>query len=253
MTAAVAALALAGAGAAPAMAAPAAAAACSGTIDITSLTFDPPAATPGQTVTATIAAQNCTDQPQSASVLVVARFVGSSPGIPAGCPAIDPLPPQTASFAPNGGYTASQGYLIFSGCTATALEVTARFTGAAGALLATRTADLPITAAAPCAVTYRTTSERPSGFTAQVSIANTGSGAVNGWSLAFTYPGDQRITSASNATIRQHGAAVTAGNVAGNASIAPGGTVTFGFAGRWRLSDAAPTSFTLNGAACAVA
>ncbi|HEV7961571.1 MAG TPA: cellulose-binding domain-containing protein [Actinoplanes sp.] len=250
LTSAVAAVCAAGAITVAGPAAPAAAAACTGTIQITSLTFDPSPATPGQIATATVAAQNCTDQPQQASVMFVARFVGPSDQIPAGCPAIDPLPPQPASFAAGGTYTSGLGYLVFSGCTATALRVSVRFTDSTGAVLATQSADLPITQATPCAVTYRTSSQWSTGYVAQVGVANTGTAAINGWSLAFSYPGDQRITSGWNAAVKQTGAAVTAANLSYNASIAPGASVTFGVTGGWRVSNAAPTSFTLNGATC---
>jgi hypothetical protein len=253
LSAAVAAICAAGAIVLAGPAAYAAAAPCTGTIQITSLTFDSPQGAPGQVVTATVVAQNCTDQPQQASVMFVARFVGPSAGIPAGCPAIDPLPPQQASFTPGGTYSAGLGYRIFPGCTATALRVTARFTDSTGAVLATQSADLPITPATQCAITYRTSSQWQTGFVAEVSVANTGTVAINGWSLAFTYPGDQHITSAWNAAVQQNGTAVTATNLGYNASIAPGASATFGVMGIWRVSNAAPTAFTLNGATCRTA
>jgi hypothetical protein len=136
---------------APAALAAPAATACTGTVQITSLTFNPTHVAPGQSATATVVARNCTDQPLQASVLFLARFVGPSTGIPAGCPVIDPLPPRQVSFAAGGRYRTSVGYLVFAGCTATSLAVTARFTDASGAVLATRTASLPITAAAGAA------------------------------------------------------------------------------------------------------
>jgi cellulase/cellobiase CelA1 len=85
---------------------------------------------------------------------------------------------------------------------------------------------------------------------AQASVANTGTSAVNGWSLAFSFPGDQHITSSWNAAVQQTGAAVIAGNLGYNASIAPGASATFGVMGSWHVSNAAPTSFTLNGVPC---
>jgi hypothetical protein len=92
-----------------------------------------------------VAARNCTGQPQSTLVLWLERFLGpNDTGIPPGCPAIDPLPPQPASLAPFGGSTASSTTLIVPSCTATQLEVTARFTGPSGTVLGQRTADLPI-------------------------------------------------------------------------------------------------------------
>lgn len=225
---------------------------CTGTVQISSLTFSPAQASPGQTATVTVVAQNCTTQPQQVSFMFTARFVGASTGIPAGCPAIDPLPPQQATIPAGGTFTNALSYPVFSGCTATALQVTARFTDTTGTVLATQTASLPIAPATSCAVSYRSSSQWRGGFVAQVSITNTGTATVTGWTLAFTYPGDQHITSAWNAVVHQSGAAVTATDAGYNATIAAGGTVTFGVQGSWQSSAAAPTAFTLNGAPCQV-
>ena len=102
-----------------------------------------------------------------------------------------------------------------------------------------------------CQVTYSTTSQWPGGFTANVTIADTGSSPVSGWTLGFTFPGDQQITSSWNGTASQSGEKVTIANASYNGSIAAGGgSVTIGFQGTWTSSDAAPTAFTLNGATC---
>lgn len=97
---------------------------------------------------------------------------------------------------------------------------------------------------------YTTTSQWGGGFTANVVINNNGTSAINGWTLGFSFPGDQKITNAWNATYSQSGAAVTAKNLSYNATIAPGGSTSFGFQGTWGSSDAPPTSFTLNGVQC---
>jgi hypothetical protein len=101
-----------------------------------------------------------------------------------------------------------------------------------------------------CHVTYTRNSEWPGGFTAQVVIANTGTAAINGWSLTFTFPGDQKVTSNFNGGFSQSGENVTLTNASYNGSIAPGASITDGFQGSWTASDAAPASFTLNGATC---
>ncbi|MFI5963611.1 cellulose binding domain-containing protein [Streptomyces asoensis] len=102
---------------------------------------------------------------------------------------------------------------------------------------------------AACKVAYGT-SVWQDGFTADVSVTNTGSSPVNGWNLAFTLPSGQRITSAWNATVSSPTGAVTATNAAHNASIAPGGQVSFGFQGTHSGSFVKPTAFSLNGTAC---
>jgi hypothetical protein len=101
-----------------------------------------------------------------------------------------------------------------------------------------------------CHVTYTRNSEWPGGFTAQVVIANTGTTAINGWSLTFTFPGDQKVTSNFNGSFTQTGENVTLTNASYNGSIAPGTSITDGFQGSWTASDASPASFSINGTAC---
>jgi len=102
----------------------------------------------------------------------------------------------------------------------------------------------------PCHVTYTKSSEWAGGFVANVTIGNTGTAGVSGWQLAFTFPGDQKITNAWNATVSQSGSSVTAANASYDAAISPGGSVSFGFQGTWASNDTAPASFRLNGTAC---
>ena len=94
------------------------------------------------------------------------------------------------------------------------------------------------------------------GFTASVSIANTGSTAVNGWTLAFSFAGNQRLTNGWNATWSQASgsASVSASNVDHNRTIAAGTSVTgIGFNATYSGGNARPSAFTLNGQACAIA
>ena len=105
---------------------------------------------------------------------------------------------------------------------------------------------------AACKVTYGTNVWQ-GGFTAEVTLANTGSSPVNGWKLAFTLPAGQTITSAWNADISPSSGAVTAGNLAPNASIAPGGQSSFGFQGASSGGFVKPTAFSMNGTSCAIA
>ena len=73
-------------------------------------------------------------------------------------------------------------------------------------------------------------------------VTNTGTTAVNGWRLGLTFPGDQRLTNAWNATVSQSGTSVTATNLSYNAAIPPGGNTSFGMQGTWSASDASPTA-----------
>jgi hypothetical protein len=118
-------------------------------------------------------------------------------------------------------------------------------TGASGATSFT----WAVGAAASCSVTY-TPSTWSGGFVANVTIGNSGSSAVNGWTLAFTFPGDEKITNAWNTSYTQTGENVSLTNVSYNASIPAAGSTSVGFQGTWTSSSASPTAFTLNGTAC---
>ncbi|KUN29787.1 glycosyl hydrolase family 5 [Streptomyces antibioticus] len=103
-----------------------------------------------------------------------------------------------------------------------------------------------------CKVVYGTNVWQ-GGFTADVTVTNTGSSTVDAWRLAFTLPSGQRITSAWSAQISPSSGAVTAGGMAYNASIPPGGQVSFGFQGAYDGAFAKPAAFSLNGTSCTTA
>lgn len=105
---------------------------------------------------------------------------------------------------------------------------------------------------AACRVTYGTNVWQ-GGFTADVTVANTGSSQVNGWKLAFALPSGQQITSAWGATVSPSSGSVTASNLAYNGQLAPGGQTSFGFQGTYSGTFAKPAGFTLNGTACTTA
>jgi cellulase/cellobiase CelA1 len=92
------------------------------------------------------------------------------------------------------------------------------------------------------------------GFTSNFTVTNNSSTAINGWSLVFTLPAGQVITSTWNATYTPTSGQVTARNVGFNAVIgANGGSISgFGFQATHTGNTAKPTSYTLNGTACTV-
>jgi glucuronoarabinoxylan endo-1,4-beta-xylanase len=92
-----------------------------------------------------------------------------------------------------------------------------------------------------------------SGFTANISITNTGASAINGWTLSFTLPSGQSITSGWNATYSPSSGQVNARNVDYNGTLAPGATIDIGFQATHTGNTAEPATFTLNGIPCTVA
>ncbi|SDH46954.1 Poly(3-hydroxybutyrate) depolymerase [Lentzea fradiae] len=91
------------------------------------------------------------------------------------------------------------------------------------------------------------------GLTSNITITNTGSTPISGWSLAFTLPGGQSITSGWGTTYSPASGQVTARNVSYNADIAPNASITVGFQANHTGDASAPASFALNGKTCAAA
>ncbi|MEZ0110586.1 O-glycosyl hydrolase [Catenulispora sp. EB89] len=159
----------------------------------------------------------------------------------------------TAAGLPAGLSISSSGLITGTPTTAGTSTVTVTATdstGASGSASFTWTVSGSTTGGGTCHVDYARTNEWPGGFTANVTITDTGTTGINGWTLTWTFPGDQKITNAWSATTTQNGAAVTATNAAYNGSIAPGANTSFGFQGTFTSNDSSPASFTVNGAAC---
>ncbi|MFS8097519.1 cellulase family glycosylhydrolase [Lentzea alba] len=92
------------------------------------------------------------------------------------------------------------------------------------------------------------------GFTASVTVTNTGAATINGWTLAFSYPAGQRVTLPGwGATLAQSGGQVTATNLDWNRALAPNASTGIGFNGTHNGANPAPASFTLNGNPCVIA
>ncbi len=107
------------------------------------------------------------------------------------------------------------------------------------------------TSGGACAVDYVIQNDWGSGATVDVTIRNNSGTAINGWTLAWTFPGNQQISQMWSATYTQSGQNVSASNLDYNATIpANGGTVNFGFNLTYSGTNAVPSSFTLNGVVC---
>ncbi|MEU4392246.1 cellulase family glycosylhydrolase [Kribbella sp. NPDC023855] len=98
-----------------------------------------------------------------------------------------------------------------------------------------------------CSVKYRANGWS-GGFTATVQITNTGTTALTGWTLGFTFPSGQTVSNGWNATWTQTGSAVTAAALSHNSALAAGATVEIGFNGTG--ASTAPTTFTLDNSSC---
>ncbi|WP_037603324.1 cellulose binding domain-containing protein [Streptacidiphilus rugosus] len=121
--------------------------------------------------------------------------------------------------------------------------------GVRSARSGTLTVTTPAATGGGCKVGY-SVNDWGSGFTATLVLTNTGSTPVDGWTLFFGWPGNQKLTNGWNATWTQSGSTVTATSLSYNGTLAPGASTTVGFNASYSGSNQAPGGFTLNGAAC---
>ena len=95
-----------------------------------------------------------------------------------------------------------------------------------------------------CSASYSTESQWSGGFVAQVTVNDTGTTALTGWTVTFSFGGDQVVTSSWSTSLSQSLEYVTASNASYNGSVAAGSNTSFGFQGTWSASDAVPASVT---------
>ncbi len=113
------------------------------------------------------------------------------------------------------------------------------------------TANVTITTPPPVtsgvSVAYTLYSSWNSGFNAGISITNTGTTAINGWTLQFQFAA--QITSIWNAVIVSHaGTLYTLQGASYDTTIYPGETLSVGFLGTPGGAPVPPTNFVFNGA-----
>jgi len=108
----------------------------------------------------------------------------------------------------------------------------------------TAAAQTPASAATGCSAAYTTQSSWSGGFVGSVTVTDSGTTAITGWTVTFVFGGDQKLTSSWNTTLNQSIEYVTASNLSYNGSLSAGSSTSFGFQGTFGGSDAVPASVT---------
>jgi poly(hydroxyalkanoate) depolymerase family esterase len=91
-----------------------------------------------------------------------------------------------------------------------------------------------------CSATYSVTSQWTGGFQLSVTVTNSSSSAITGWTVGWSYANGQTITQSWNATVTQSGAKVTATNLSYNGNVAAGASTSFGATGSWSGTNSVP-------------
>lgn len=73
-------------------------------------------------------------------------------------------------------------------------------------------------------------------------MRNTGSAALTGWRLGWTFPGGQQISNLWNGSYTHTGATVAVTSASYDSSLPVGGTATVGFTASYTGSNSGPAS-----------
>lgn len=112
------------------------------------------------------------------------------------------------------------------------------------------TTSTPASAAAlQCSVDYKT-NDWGSGFTADLTLTNRGTDAINGWTLTYAYTGNQKLSNGWNGSWSQSGTGITVKNASYNGTVAAGAAVSTGAQFTYSGTNTAPASFSVNGTPC---
>ncbi len=104
----------------------------------------------------------------------------------------------------------------------------------------------PTQAGLSATVHYTDSADWRTGFVGDVMITNTGSSAINAWTLQFNFA--PKIIAIWGAAIAKHtGNQYTIDNVSADTTIAPGQSISFGFQGKPGRARAGPSNISLNG------
>jgi endoglucanase len=99
-------------------------------------------------------------------------------------------------------------------------------------------------AAASCSAAYSVQTDWGSGFTAAITVTDNGTSAITGWTLTYSYTGNQTLQSGWNGNWTQSGKTVTITNESYNGSLAAGANTSLGANFNYSGTNTAPTSVT---------
>jgi lysophospholipase L1-like esterase len=151
---------------------------------------------------------------------------------------------STATDTYDGVHPSSTGDQKMAGKWYPALTALLGATPPSGTPTPTPTASTPPPPGGGCSATYKIANSWQGGFGAEVAVKNTGTTAITGWTVKWTFANGQTITQLWNGALTQSGSAVTVKNLGYNGGLAMGGSATFGFNGSWAGTNTPPSTIT---------
>ena len=95
-----------------------------------------------------------------------------------------------------------------------------------------------------CSAAYSVQTDWGTGFTASLTVTNNGAAAITGWTVTWTYAGNQTLSSGWSGNWTQSGKTVTVTNASWNGSLSAGQSTQAGANFSYSGTNAAPASVT---------
>lgn len=115
-------------------------------------------------------------------------------------------------------------------------------------LVASLVVTQPAFAAGSIGATFTSAGDWGTGHQVNVTVTNSGSTPVNGWTLEFDLPTGDAVTSSWDADVTRAGQHYTAKNKSWATTLAPGASLTWGYVATGSFKS--PTTCSINGVAC---
>ncbi len=161
----------------------------------------------------------------------------------------------TLTFTP-ANWNVDQNVTVAAAVDADSVNGAASFSvtaaGATSVSVGATEVDKDIVAAAGCAVEFDTASDWGNGQVPSVTLRNTGSAPINGWSVSWTESNDVTLTNSWNATLAKSGRAFVATPVGFNATVPANGSVSFGMQFSYSGAKPLPLGLTWSGRNCSI-
>jgi endoglucanase len=113
-----------------------------------------------------------------------------------------------------------------------------------GGLAASQAIGVPPAAAqtASCSAAYSVSSDWGSGFTAAITVTNTGTVPLTGWTVTYSYTGNQKLSQGWSGNWSQTGETITVTNASWNGNLATGTNTQIGANFSYSGTNTAPAS-----------
>jgi endoglucanase len=104
---------------------------------------------------------------------------------------------------------------------------------------------LPAAAAtASCGAAYSVTTDWGSGFTAAITVTNNGTTPITGWTVTYSYTGNQKLSQGWSGNWSQSGETITVTNMSWNGNLSPGASTQIGANFSYTGTNTAPAAVT---------